>query len=604
MNQKRVVRARKHDVSADRVETIIDLDCKCGEVLDIGECKKLKEGKELIQFFSTPEKLGGDITLWGVEPTYYRSPEKNERLWEQFKYYNKRDVEAERAIRHRLSKFPLPDSEFENWRLSEIINDRGCDINQTLLQGASIIVEKEKKHLAEELRELTSLVNPNSPIRFLEYVRKHGYTFTSINKAYVKRGLEGECPNLDEDGRKALTIRLQLAKTGVSKLDSCRAMLSPDGKIRHMFIFMGAARTGRFTGGIFQPTNISKASAEVDKKLDLALDLLKAADYEGIKANFSSPLDVATAALRPLLVPPEGHKFLIADLSAIETRGSAWLADCPALTNIFKEGLDPYLSFAVQLDGVRTYQEMYHEWKVLGNKKNRNEAKPPVLGCCYSLGPGEITYDSDGNKVATGLLGYAAAMGIELTQEFAIKAVEVFRRSYPEVVQAWWDLHRAFVDSVENDSIVETNNVVFELKGRVLCVKLPSGRNLHYVNPSVSWTEAVSRKGNKYRKSTLWYDGVDQKTKMFGPQESRGPKIFENIVQAVSRDILCEGIKNAENKGLPVHIHCHDELVVAVPIDSKFVVEDLIECMTRVPDYLPGFLISAEGYESNFYRKE
>lgn len=227
-----------------------------------------------------------------------------------------------------------------------------------------------------------------------------------------------------------------------------------------------------------------------------------------------------------------------------------------------------------------------------------------VHNCGYGLGPGEITQDEEGNVVKTGLLGYADAMGIELSQEFAIKAVEIFRRSYPEIQQYWYDLHRAAVQAIEHDSIVELGCVILEMKGRVLCIKLPSGRSLHYINPSVNWEEAVSKKGHKYKRANITCDGVDAKTHQWATIETRGTKLFENIIQAICRDVLCEGIMNATEAGFDIVLHVHDELVAEVPEDSPLGVPELVECMTRKISWAAGLILGAEGFQSYVYKKE
>lgn len=577
---------------------------KVGEILDI-ESKKIKEfyvkDQHMVDFFCTPLRMGGEITLFGIEPTTYRDWDTHPKEWDIFCRYCKRDVEAEREIADRLHKFPLPDWEYELWGVSEDVNDRGVFVDSVLLQGATLIVEKEQASLKKEFIELTKVTNPRSNPQVLAWARSHGYTFTSIGKPYVRRALNGEC-DLDEEAVKGLNLRLQLSKSSVSKLESCKNSVASDGRVHHLFSFMGAARTGRYSSGLFQAHNLIKATKEVDSKLDLALSLLKAADYEGIKSNFSSPLDVACSALRPMLIPKPGYKFIIADLAAIESRGAAYISECPSLLEIFRQGLDPYISFAVQMDGVATYEELWAEYKS-GNKIRRTNAKPPTLGCGYGLGPGEVTQDEEGNTVKTGLLAYAEAMQIELTQEFAIKAVEVFRRSYPEVVQFWWDLHRAFTNAVENDQIIELGPLVLEMKGRVLCIKLPSGRSLHYINPVIRWEEAISKKGNKYQRSVIQVDGIDPQTHQWGPIDTRGSKLFENVVQAFCRDILGSGIINAAQAGFEVVMHIHDEIVAEVPIESRLGVEELVECMVRPVDWATDFLIGAEGFESYIYTK-
>lgn len=576
---------------------------KVGDILEVAE-KKDSNGKRLLEMFSFPLTPSGTVTLFGVEEAFFRNHETNPREFEELKKYCLQDIRSERSIYNLVKKFDLPASEWEYWRVDQIVNDRGIATDSTLLQGASIIVDKEKTALAIEIKEITGLENPNSVKQILGWLKNHKYPFNSLEKKWVKRVLDGE-GKVDEEGIKVLKLRAQLSKSSTAKFEAFRNSVNPDGRVRHLFSFMGAARTGRWSGGAgIQPHNLIKAPKSVENKMDRALELLKAADYVTIKKEFEYPLDVAASAIRPILRAAPGHKLLIADLSAIEARGSAWISNCEPMLEIFRQNQDPYLAFAVQLDGHRTYEEMLYEFEVLKNKTHRNNAKAPFLGCSYGLGPGEITYDEDGNTVRTGLLGYASMMGIDLSPEFSTKAVMVFRNSYKSIIDFWYELHRGYINSVENDAIVEVGPIVFEVKGNVLRIWLPSGRALHYLNPRVEWQDAVSKQGRTYRKSILWYDGVNQKTRIWGPVETRGPKILENLVQGICRDILAHGLKNAEDAGLRPVAHVHDEIVCEVSEDSGFTVQDLINCMIATPEWGKDFLLGASGIEGPYYRKD
>lgn len=579
---------------------------KVGKILDI-KSKKLTsffvKDESMVDLFCAPLRFGGELTLFGIEPTTYRDWETHRRQWKAFCEYADQDVEAMREIMGRLKNFPLTDFEYEVIALDAKINDRGIYTDSVLLQGAGIIVEKEQAALLQEFREISGISNPKAPKQVLAFVRQHGYTFPSIGKPFVKRALNGEC-GLDALGKRVLELRLQVSKSSVAKLESCKNSVMPDGRVRGLFNYMGAARTGRWTSGLFQAHNLIKATKEVEKKFDLAMELLKAGDYDTIKKEFSSPLDVACSALRPILRAAPGKKFVIADLAAIESRGQFWVAGCDSGMEEFRKGLDPYISFAVLMDPSKTYEELYADFKA-GNKKTRTDAKAPKLGCGFGLSAGDIEKDGEGNVVKTGLLAYAENMGIELNKEFAEKSVEVFRRSYKEVVDYWYDLHRAFANVVENDSVVTLGPVRLEMQGRVLCIWLPSGRALHYINPYVERVEKVSKKGNTYQAVNLYCAGVHPETHQWvSDMETRGAKVFENIVQAICRDILAYGAIRAEERGFNLVLHCHDELVGEQDEDDILGVKELVECMTEEVPWAPGFILGAEGFTTPFYRKE
>lgn len=578
---------------------------KVGKILDIKN-KKLTEffikDQSMISMFCEPLRFGGEITLFGVEETSYRYKDTHYKEWAKFCEYCIIDVEAMREIYKRFTKFPLPEFEYEVFYLNEEINDRGIYTDSVLLQGAGIIVEKEQGSLLKEWRELTGVKNPRSTGQALAFVRQHGYSFQSIGKPFIKRALNGEC-DLDELGKKALNLRLQISKSSVTKLEACRNSVNPDGRVRGLFNFMGAARTGRWTSGLFQAHNLIKPSSEVSKRHEFALELIKAGDYETIKKEFSSPLDVACSALRPTLRAEKGHKFVIADLNAIETRGAGWIAGCDSLMEVFRLGRDPYIAFAAQMDPSKTYEQLYAEYKA-GDKTARTNAKSPTLGCGYGLTAGDISKDEEGNLVKTGLLAYADNMGIELSKEYAEQAVLVYRNSYPEIVNFWWDLHRAFVNVVENDAVVELGPLRLEKIGRVVCIWLPSGRALHYINPRVSYEERISKHGNKYKAANLFCEGIHQETHQWCEIETRGAKLFENVVQAICRDVLAVGMMNCRDMGFKIVLHCHDEIVAEVKEDSDLTVEKMVEGMTKTIDWASEFILGAAGFESPYYVKD
>lgn len=588
---------------------------KVGKILDIENKKLLETAKNddsIIQFFCAPLKIGGAVNLFGVEPTQYRDWNTHPREWERLCARCVVDVEGMREIVKRMSKFPLPDHEYEVFALNELINDRGIYTDQMLLQGCMTVVDKEFASLRKEFQQLTGIKNPKSPSQVLAYVKKHGYTFSSIGKPFVKRALSGEC-TLDEECKKALSLRLQLSKSSVSKLESCDAFREPDGRIRGLFNFFGAARTGRWTSGGPQVQNLIKSTKEVEKNFELAIRLLKAGNYEEIKKNFSSPIDVACSALRPLFRAPDRRKFVIADLSAIESRGAGWVSGCVPLMEVFRLGRDPYCAFAALMDPTRTYEDIYHEYKVLKKKDTRNNAKPPTLGCGYGLGPGVkrdedgniiIEYDEEGNVVNTGLMAYAKSMGVDLVPEYAEKAVEVFRSSYREIPQFWWDLDKAFVEVVEHEGVLEVGPLLIEKIGRVVAIWLPSGRALHYINPQVEYIEKKSKRtGRTFKAPIITIEGINQETHQWGRTTTRGPKLFENVVQAICRDILACGMLEAERRGFEIVLTCHDEIVAEVDEDSHLTYKELEEAMCVTPHWANGFLIGAEGFETQYYRK-
>lgn len=426
---------------------------------------------------------------------------------------------------------------------------------------------------------------------------------------------------ITELAREVLEIRRMTSKTSVNKFDAILAGVCEDGRLRHQFSFLGAQRTGRWsgkssTGTGVQLQNLAKATKEIEKKMDLAIELVQKMDYDAIVREFGQPLEVASSVIRAAFQAEEGNKLLICDLAAIEARLAAWLSGCEKMLEVFRtpEG-DIYKAFATKLFN-KAYQEI--------TKLERNLAKPAVLGACYQLGAGEEIITEAGDKIKTGLLGYSAAMGIEMTVEQAQQAIQVYRKEYKEIVQLWYDLEAASAYAVRHpgqtikvlpffknekwndEKAVEDFKalVSFRCTGKsMLQMILPSGRSLHYLQPELEEKEFTTG-GKTYRKEVLSYMGVDQQTRQWVRQHTRGGHLMENLCQAVARDILLSGLTLAEANNMPVVAHVHDEIICEVPENGQKTWQDLADCMRTVPPWAEGLPLDAAGFESKYYRKD
>lgn len=602
------------------------------KILGLGEDEaKMAEGTRLKNLFCMPQSLGGKETLFGISKATFRDWTTDKDDWSLFCDYCKMDVVAERAAAKKMERFPLPEQEWENWILDQVINERGVPVKMELVRGASVIATREVDILIKKLKELTNLENPNSTDQLLGWVQKQGYPFSSLAKAFVARAMGGEA-ELTEVGREVLEIRKMTSKSSISKYSKIADTVSSDGRLRFQFAFMGAGRTGRWSGkgssessGV-QLQNLSRPTKQVEKKMDLAVDLVQKMDYEGIKKEFGQPLEVVTSVVRASFQAPPGKKLIIADLASIESRGLGFLARCETILNVFREGRDTYLDFAVDLYG-KPYEELLAEYKA-GDSTKRTNSKPAQLGCGYRLSGGEEQVSADGDKFYSGLMGYARNMNIELSQEEAHRSVAVFRKKYKEVVQLWYDLEDAMAKAIRNPGhefgVGVPNNQKeieeYRRKGRTIHDKplliykatgksmlqmfLPSGRALHYVDPRAVEKEFTSREGRTYKKTELSYWGQEQGTHNWAQILTHGGKALENGDQAWARDILVHGMHKAEEKGFEVVGHVHDELITLVDVDSPLTKDDLCACMSAVPDYMPpDFPLAAEGFESLVYRK-
>ena len=504
---------------------------------------KSKEGSQLIKLFSTERKDWND-------PKYAEK-------WLRFQGYNKRDVIAERGVYNRLTPFTPSAFERKLWELSETINQRGMPISVEYVRNARVIVDRERKRLADELTTLTGLENVNSVKQLLGWLSGRGYPYSSLGKGYVAKALQGPyVAGVSE----ALKLRQALAKTSVGKLKAIENR-SRDGRVRYSYRFHGC-HTGRWSGEGVQMQNLPRTPSKWGE------------DEVNVRACFQAP---------------EGEKFVVADFAAIEVVMLARLTRCEPLLSVLARGEDPYVDFASSWFGV-PYRDV--------TKEQRQLAKPAVLGCGYGLGGGELVAEccrkptcvcgKHKDVVKGGLWGYGESAG--MTREQAHDAVRAYRAKYWHVTDFWSRVEAAAVEAAVTGTARQHFGIMFDaIPQKLLWVELPSGRRLHYPNPLVSangyGTELSYARKGLYRRKLY------------------GAKLTENLVQAVSRDVLAEGMVRADADGLTITGHTHDELICLEPADSSDALDRLIAAMTAPVSWAPGLKLKAEGYEGAVYKK-
>jgi DNA polymerase len=601
-----------------------------GRILGLKESEaKIKEGDRLVKKFCSPEKPGGEETLFGLSAASYRDWRTDPEDWEWFCRYGVRDVEAERTIAtKKLKKFPVPDREWENWFLEQQVNSSGWPVDMDLVRGARFIVEKEMVRLNKRLYEITELANANSVQQLLPWLQDRGYAFSSVDKNFVARAMKGECA-LTGEAREVLILRAQTSKSSIRKYTNIADMVSPDGRLRHQYTFMGAARTGREAAHGVNMGNLPRPTKEVVARMPLALSLVRKMDYEEVRREFEKPLDVVGSTVRASFCAPPGQQLVVADLSAIENVGAGFISRSDSVLRVFREDRDPYLDFAVHFYK-QPYSELAAEYdEGRGNKAKRTMCKPATLGSGFGLGPGkEVVDQATGEKTWEGLMGYARAMNVEMTQEEATKAIQVFRSVYPEIPQTWKDLERAARRAIKNPGqlvgvgipATEREREWFTEKGRkiyekpilsflchgtkVLELKLPAGRSIHYIDPTLEEEEYVWQ-GKTLKGEKISYYGKEQNSTHWGRVPTHGGKLFENADQAWARDILFNGMHEAHKAGFEIIGTTYDEIIALVPENSDLTVEKLCERMTRKPDWMPdGIPLRAAGYKAKEYRKD
>lgn len=528
-----------------------------GKVLKL-ENQKMAEGKALIRYFCVPCKPtkanGGRMR---------NLPEHDPVKWSTFIAYNKRDVETEMAIQQKLSKFPVPDFLWEEYHLDQEINDRGIQLDMVLVEQAIAIDERSREELSAKMQQLTALENPNSVQQMKEWLTKHGLEVDSLDKKAVKELLKTAPPELAE----VLELRRQLAKSSVKKYQTMQNAVCADGRARGMFQFYGANRSGRWAGRLIQLQNLPQNHMA---HLEDARSLVRSGDYALLSALYDSVPEVLSELIRTAFVPRDGYKFIVSDFSAIEARVLSFLAGESWRLKVFAENGDIYCASA---------SAMFH---VPVEKHGQN---------AHLRQKGKIAELALGYGGSVGGLKSMGALEMGLSEEELQPLVDAWRTSNPNIVQLWWDVDNAVKTTVRQRLDTETHGIRFRYRSGMLFIILPSGRQLCYVKPKMGT--------NKFGGESVTYEGVGS-TKKWERIESYGPKFVENIVQAISRDILMYAMRTLSHCFIVGHVH--DELIIECSMDLSL--DAVCEQMGRTPPWIEGLNLRADGYETMFYKKD
>ena len=528
-----------------------------GAVLGLEE-QKLKEGKDLIRYFCVPckpTKVNGGRTR--------NLPEHDMEKWTLFKFYNKRDVEVEMSIQEKLKKYPVPDFVWEEYHLDQEINDRGIALDMAVVENAIAFDEKSKTELAEKMQELTNLDNPNSVMQMKQWLSDNGLEMESLGKKEVAQAVKTAPAELAE----VLALRQQLSKSSVKKYQAMQNAVCTDGRARGMFQFYGANRSGRWAGRMIQLQNLPQNHMP---DLEQARGLVKNGDYEAMELLYDDIPDTLSQLIRTAFVPRAGYKFVVADFSAIEASVLSYFAKETWRSEVFANNGDIYCASASAMFGVPVEKH-----GVNGHLRQKGKIAELALGYGGSVGA----------------LKSMGALDMGLAEEELQPLVDSWRAANPNIVRFWWDVDRCVKDTVKNRVPTETHGIRFIYQSGMLFIQLPSGRRLAYVKPRMG--------ENRFGGEAVTYEGVGG-TKKWERIESYGPKFVENIVQAVSRDILAHAMRTLSHCFICGHVH--DELIIECSMGVSL--DAVCEQMGRTPPWIPGLLLRADGYECSFYKKD
>lgn len=528
-----------------------------GAVLGL-EKQKLETGRDLIRYFCrpcAPTQSNGQRTR--------NLPQHAPDRWEEFIVYNRRDVETEMEIQRRLTNYPVPEEVWDQYCIDQEINDRGILIDRTLVENAIRMDEQSHEELTEKMKELTQLDNPSSVAQMKRWLMENGLEVESLGKKQVAALLKDAPSPL----REVLSLRQQLARSSVKKYLAMQSAACADGRARGMFQFYGANRTGRFSGRLIQLQNLPQNHLS---DLEAARDLVRSGDYEGVEEMYGDVPDTLSQLIRTAFVAPEGKLFYVSDFSAIEARVIAWLAGEQWRLDLFKAGGDIYCGSASQMFGVPVEKH-----GVNGHLRQKGKIAELALGYGGSVGA----------------LKAMGAIEMGLSEDELLPLVKAWRNANPRIVRLWWDVDSAAMTAVREKTSTQTHGIRFTCRSGMLFITLPSGRNLAYVKPAIG--------ENQFGSPSLTYLGVGG-TKKWERLESYGPKLCENITQAVARDILCYAMTTLRCCSIVAHVH--DELIIEA--EPSVSLEVLCDQMGRTPPWAEGLILRADGYTTPFYKKD
>ena len=525
-----------------------------GAVLGL-EKQKLKEGKDLVRYFCTPAKANGGRT----RNRPFHAPEK----WETFKRYNIRDVETEMGIQHKLRKFPVPESVWEEYHIDQEINDRGVRLDMELVQQAIAMDARSREELTAAIKDITKLENPNSVLQMKQWLSANGVETDSLDKKAIVELLK----NAPDKLASVLILRQQLAKSSVRKYQAMEKTVCADDRARGMFQFYGANRTGRFSGRNIQLQNLPQNHLP---DLADARALVRSGNFDAVSLLYEDVPDTLSQLIRTAFIPREGTQFLVADFSAIEARVIAWFAGEEWRQKVFAKGGDIYCASASQM-----FKVPVEKHGINGHLRQKGKIAELALGYGGSVGA----------------LKAMGAIDMGLTEDELPTLVDAWRQSNPRIVQFWWAVDHAVTEAVKYKHTTTEYGLTFSCRSGMLFITLPSGRNLAYAKPKFGT--------NKFGGTCITYEGIGP-TKKWERLDSYGPKFVENIVQATSRDILLYAMRTLRNCSIVMHIH--DEVVIEA--DPRMSLDAVCEQMGRTPPWAKGLLLRADGYATPFYKKD
>ena len=557
--------------------------CSAARVAAVALPRSLEDAAEKLECINRKDTLGKRIMMQLCTPKNPTLKDKSIRFTKELhleKYealykYCKQDVEVERNISQCVR--PLKDSEQKLWLLDQEINTRGILIDLDAVNAAIFLASTSTVKAIDDIQNITdgAINSFTQTVACVKWANDQGYFMEKFSKEYLDEKLKD--PNMPEKVRQVINLRQKFGKTSVAKYQAMVDCLGEDNRIRDNYMFHGAS-TGRWSGKNVQFQNLPRGKI---KDMDTAISILKMRSEKMIDMCYNTgTMDFLSSAIRGMIIPPKGKQLYVADYAAIEARGVAWISGQDDLLNDFRNDGKIY-----EKQAAFTYGKDISE--IGKDSVERFVGKTLVLACGYGMG-------------AKKFQATCASAKVELGLDFCERAVKSYREKNNKIVSQWYAQENAAILAVRTGKMIKEGVVTWGVCGDFLYCRLPSGRCLAYFKPSIK--DAKTSWGDTKEQLHIWGEKIVEARKIWCEFTIYGGLIVENIVQAICRDLVAEGMFAVTKAGYDIIMHSHDELISEAPLNFG-TVEEYERLMCSVPTWASGFPVKAEGWAGMRYKK-
>lgn len=582
---------------------------------------KDKEGKKWIQLFCKP--LAANRKLRRA------TRETHPVEWQSFIDYAALDISAMRVLHGKLPTWNYRNdnqiSELSLWYLDQRINERGIAVDTDLAANALAAITKEQKRLADEASELSAgeLKSYNQRDALLKFLSDaYDFRLEDLKGSTLEKVLNDE--TLDEGVRELLRGRAQSSSTSTTKYKTLLRS-NVNGVLYGLLQFCGAQRTGRWSGRVFQPQNLPRP--DLDQALielgilatKLGMSEQFAEVQHDVKKDPMSVMKLMANMIRSCFVARPGKKLVVSDLSNIEGRGAAYLAQEQWKLDAF-ETIDRAKETGEKTPDMYelTYARAFDIDPHTVDKFQRQIGKVMELALAYQGGVGAFvtfvhTYKLDLDALAEAAYPTLPPRVIKEAEDFlawmrskrmstyglsdkvyvvceALK--RLWREAHPEIQSYWKQLEEAAKAAIRNPGVTQPcRKVSFVKNGAWLRMILPSGRSICYPSAQIE-------------NDTIVYWGINQYNRQWRKIKTYGGKLFENACQAFARDIMAAAMPEAEMMGYEILLTVHDELITEAPDNDNYSDKGLSKILSTNRWWNEGMPLAAAGFSAPRYRKE